>query len=151
MFSAVFAEGILILLRFPILDFLSVSSLFSTMEGKAALMSALGVGIGVGLGLGFGQTLNKWGGSAVPPVNWAECIQQELAKQVVQGKDSNVTFNEFPYYLSDQTRVLLTNAAYLHFNRAEISKHTKKTCLRLVVQFCCQALQNHTYKCLQRH
>jgi len=124
-FSAVFAEGILILLRFPILDFLSVSSLFSTMEGKAALMSALGVGIGVGIGLGFGQTLNKWGGSAVPPVNWAECIQQELAKQVVQGKDSNVTFNEFPYYLSDQTRVLLTNAAYLHFNRAEISKHTK--------------------------
>lgn len=98
------------------------------MEGKAALFSALGVGIGVGLGLGFGQTYNKWGGGAVPPFNWAECIQQELAKQVVEGKDTNVTFNEFPYYLSDQTRMLLTNAAYLHFNQAEISKYTRNLC-----------------------
>jgi len=118
------AEGIFLLL-FPYNKFALCSYLFSTMEGKAALMSALGLGIGVGLGLGFGQTLNKWGGSAVSPVNWAECIQQELVKQLVEGKDSNVTFNQFPYYLSDQTRALLTSAAYLHFNQAEISKHTR--------------------------
>lgn len=125
MFSLLCVQRGLFFIFFLVINLLSVSSLFSTMEGKAALVSALGVGIGVGLGLGFGQTYNKWGGGAVPPVNWAECIQQELVKQVVEGKDSNVTFNEFPYYLSDQTRMLLTNAAYLHFNQAEIFNYTR--------------------------
>jgi hypothetical protein len=72
------------------------------MEQKHILLSALsvGVGLGVGLGLSSGQTVSKWVGG-----NWsldeisAEQIEQELMRQVVDGKDSKVTFDEFPYYL----------------------------------------------------
>ncbi|KAA8520892.1 hypothetical protein F0562_011565 [Nyssa sinensis] len=73
------------------------------MEQKHILMSALSVGIGVGVGFGLasGQTVSKWTG------------------------DSKVTFEEFPYYLSEQTRVLLTNAAFVHLKKADFSKHTR--------------------------
>jgi hypothetical protein len=72
------------------------------MEQKHILLSALsvGVGLGVGLGLSSGQTVSKWVGG-----NWsldeisAEQIEQELMRQVVDGKDSEVTFDEFPYYI----------------------------------------------------
>lgn len=72
------------------------------MEQKHVLLSALsvGVGLGVGLGLSSGQTVSKWVGG-----NWpldeisAEQIEQELMRQVVDGKESKVTFDEFPYYL----------------------------------------------------
>lgn len=72
------------------------------MEQKHILLSALsvGVGLGVGLGLSSGQTVSKWVGG-----NWsldeisAEQIEQELMRQVVDGKDGKVTFDEFPYYL----------------------------------------------------
>lgn len=72
------------------------------MEQKHILLSALsvGVGLGVGLGLSSGQTVSKWVGA-----NWspheitAEQIEQELMRQMVDGKDSKITFEEFPYYL----------------------------------------------------
>lgn len=72
------------------------------MEQKHILLSALsvGVGLGVGLGLSSGQTVSKWVGG-----NWSqheiteEQIEQELMRQVVAGKDSKITFEEFPYYL----------------------------------------------------
>ncbi|GLJ38246.1 hypothetical protein SUGI_0778610 [Cryptomeria japonica] len=93
------------------------------------MMSALGVGIGVGLGLG----LNRWGGGGGSGsagnidvgLNYSDCVEQELLKQVVDGKDSNVTFNQFPYFLSEQTRVLLISAAYVHLKQGDISKYTR--------------------------
>ncbi|KAE8077796.1 hypothetical protein FH972_016325 [Carpinus fangiana] len=98
------------------------------MEQKHILLSALsvGLGLGVGLGLSSGQTVSKWVGG-----NWsldeisAEQIEQELMRQVVDGKDSKVTFDEFPYYLSERTRVLLTSAAYVHLKHTDFSKHTR--------------------------
>ncbi|KAF8379621.1 hypothetical protein HHK36_029062 [Tetracentron sinense] len=98
------------------------------MEQKHILMSALGVGLGVGVGLGLasGQTVSKWTSpSSSANAITAERIEQELLRQVVDGKESTVTFDEFPYYLREQTRVLLTSAAYVHLKQADFSKYTR--------------------------
>ncbi|KAF8369999.1 hypothetical protein HHK36_031971 [Tetracentron sinense] len=98
------------------------------MEQKHILMSALSVGLGVGVGLGLasGRTVSNWAGpnSSTNAIT-VERIEQELLRQVVDGKQSNVTFDEFPYYLSEQTRVLLTSAAYVHLKQGDFSKYTR--------------------------
>ncbi|XP_074319733.1 uncharacterized protein LOC141656659 isoform X2 [Silene latifolia] len=98
------------------------------MEQKSFLLSALGVGVGVGVGIGLasGQTVGKWVGSTSTLDSISvEQIELELLRLLVNGKDTNVTFDEFPYYLSEQTRVLLTSAAYVHLKHAEVSKFTR--------------------------
>ncbi|KAM0896662.1 hypothetical protein ACQ4PT_023064 [Festuca glaucescens] len=99
------------------------------MEGKHMVMSAVGIGIGVGVGLGLGLASAPWagGGSGGPARAGVtlERVEQELRRLVVDGKDRKVTFDEFPYYLSEQTRVVLTSAAYVHLKQAEISKYTR--------------------------
>ncbi len=72
------------------------------MEQKSILLSALsvGVGVGVGLGLASGQTVSKWTGNAsasnaVTP----DKIEKELLRLIVDGRESKVTFDKFPYYL----------------------------------------------------
>ncbi|KAF5442196.1 hypothetical protein F2P56_034883 [Juglans regia] len=98
------------------------------MEQKHLLFSALsvGVGLGVGLGLSSGQRVSKWvGGNGSPDEISAGQIEQELLRQMVDGKDSEVTFDDFPYYLSERTQVLLTSAAYVHLNHTDLSKHTR--------------------------
>ncbi|RVW43120.1 hypothetical protein CK203_015583 [Vitis vinifera] len=73
------------------------------MEQKHILLSALsvGVGVGVGLGLASGQTVSRWtgSGSGSSDALTAEKMEQELLRQVVEGRESKVTFDEFPYYL----------------------------------------------------
>ncbi|KAI9174378.1 hypothetical protein LWI28_016420 [Acer negundo] len=99
------------------------------MEQKNVLLSALGVGVGLGVGLGLasGQTMSKWTGNNSASSNGvtAEKMEQELLRLVVDGRESKITFDEFPYYLSEQTRVLLTSAAYVHLKHAEVSKYTR--------------------------
>lgn len=87
-------------------------------------LSALGVGVGVGLGLASSQSLSKWTSSATDGIT-GEQIEQELMRQVFDGRESKVTFDEFPYFLSEKTRVLLTGAAYVHLKQLDISKHTR--------------------------
>ncbi|XP_057774275.1 LOW QUALITY PROTEIN: lon protease homolog, mitochondrial-like [Salvia miltiorrhiza] len=95
------------------------------MEQKHVLLSALGVGVGVGLGLASGSTLSRWTAAAAEDGISAEGIQLELLRLVVDGKSCGVTFDEFPYYLSERTRLLLTNAAYVHLKHLDVSKHTR--------------------------
>ncbi|KAL6961889.1 hypothetical protein U1Q18_041807 [Sarracenia purpurea var. burkii] len=98
------------------------------MEQKSILLSALsvGVGVGVGLGLASGQKGSKWGGySSYADGFTTDQIEQELHRLVVDGKESEVTFDEFPYYLSERTRVLLTSAAYVHLKHLDVSKYTR--------------------------
>ncbi|PKU74011.1 peroxisomal biogenesis factor 6 [Dendrobium catenatum] len=97
------------------------------MEPKRMLMSALGVGLGVGVGLGLAgsQTLGKWAAPVQAAGVTADMIGEELMSLVTDGKESKVTFNEFPYYLSEQTRVVLTSAAFVHLKQAEFSKFTR--------------------------
>lgn len=76
------------------------------MEQKHILLSALSVGVGVGMGFGLasGQTVSKWAGSgsglnsSMEGVS-AEQIEKELMRLVIDGKQSKVTFEDFPYYL----------------------------------------------------
>ncbi|KAI5006071.1 hypothetical protein ZWY2020_033314 [Hordeum vulgare] len=97
------------------------------MEGKHMVMSAVGIGIGVGVGLGLASTPWAGGGSGGPARAGVtlERVEHELRRLIVDGRDSKVTFDEFPYYLSEQTRVVLTSAAYVHLKQAEISKYTR--------------------------
>ncbi|WCJ26391.1 P-loop containing nucleoside triphosphate hydrolases superfamily protein [Euphorbia peplus] len=97
------------------------------MEQKQILLSALSVGLGVGVGFGLasGQTVGKWTGKSSDSALTAENFEQELLRQVVDGRESGVTFDQFPYYLSEQTRALLTSAAYVHLKHAEVSKYTR--------------------------
>lgn len=71
------------------------------MEQKSLLMSALGVGVGVGIGLASGQNLGKWGANSCSSNNniTAEKIEQEMLRSVVDGRETNVNFDQFPYYL----------------------------------------------------
>ncbi|KAL3524348.1 hypothetical protein ACH5RR_017182 [Cinchona calisaya] len=104
------------------------------MEQKHILLSALGVGVGVGLGLVSGQTVSRWSGfnhnynnngwSAADGIT-GDQIQQELLRLIIHGKDCDVSFDDFPYYLSERTRVLLTSAAYVHLRHLDVSKHTR--------------------------
>ncbi|KZV36459.1 hypothetical protein F511_15964 [Dorcoceras hygrometricum] len=100
------------------------------MEQKHVLLSALSVGVGVGVGLGLvsGQAVGRWtGGSSFSVVEGitAEQIEAELLRLIDDGKESKVTFEDFPYYLSERIRVLLTSAAYVHLNHLDVSKHTR--------------------------
>nr|VDD50004.1 unnamed protein product [Brassica oleracea] len=97
------------------------------MEQKSVLFSALGVGVGLGLGLASGQGLGKWANGSVAADDelTGEKIEQELVRQIVDGRESSVTFDEFPYFLSEKTRLLLTSAAYVHLKQFDISKHTR--------------------------
>ncbi|XP_039065269.1 uncharacterized protein LOC120210639 [Hibiscus syriacus] len=98
------------------------------MEQKGIILSAIsaGVGVGVGLGLASSPTVSK-------RVGWnfeddditREQIVQELMRQVIDGKFSKVTFDDFPYYLSERTRVLLTSAAYIQLKNNDVSRHTR--------------------------
>lgn len=72
------------------------------MEQKHMLMSALSVGIGVGVGIGLasGQTVSRWtGGNSSENTITLQIMEQEVLNLIVEGKDSKVTFDEFPYYL----------------------------------------------------
>ncbi|CAH8363607.1 unnamed protein product [Eruca vesicaria subsp. sativa] len=97
------------------------------MEQKSVLLSALGVGVGLGIGLASGQGLGRWAngsGSAEDGLT-GEQMEQELVRQIFDGRESTVTFDEFPYFLSQRTRELLKSAAYIHLKEVEISKHTR--------------------------
>ena len=61
------------------------------------LLSALSVGVGVGVGVGLG--VNKWSSGGVEEGVTAAQIEHELLRLIVDGRDENDTFKEFPYYL----------------------------------------------------
>lgn len=97
------------------------------MEPRHIVMSALGIGLGVGMGLGLagGETVRKWAAPASESGVTSDKIGEELMRLVMDGKESKVTFTEFPYYLSEKTRVVLTSAAFVHLKQADFSKYTR--------------------------
>ncbi|CAL4909761.1 unnamed protein product [Urochloa decumbens] len=99
------------------------------MEQRNLLVSALGVGVGVGLGLASA----RWAapahgeGSGGGGAGAAE-VEAELRRLVLDGRESEVTFDEFHnfhYYLSDKTKEVLISAAFVHLKKAELSKHIR--------------------------
>ncbi|XWS61698.1 hypothetical protein CRYUN_Cryun07bG0148300 [Craigia yunnanensis] len=97
------------------------------MEQKHILLSALSVGVGVGVGLGLASGQSQWTGSGSDASIGItlERMENELLRQIVDGRESQVTFDQFPYYLSEQTQALLTSAAYFHLKHADVSKYTR--------------------------
>jgi hypothetical protein len=83
------------------------------MEQKHIVLSALSVGVGVGIGLASGKTVSKWRGDASDGIN-SETMEQELLRQVIDGRDSGVTFDQFPYYLRS---LFLSLICYLFKNQ----------------------------------
>ncbi|KAI7724867.1 hypothetical protein M8C21_028175 [Ambrosia artemisiifolia] len=98
------------------------------MENKHLFMSALSMGVGVGVGLGMGKTVSRWTGGGDDSTGIGltpQTMEREMLSMIVDGKDSKITFDEFPYYLSEQTRVLLTSAAFVYLKNIDFSKHTR--------------------------
>ncbi|XP_073131714.1 uncharacterized protein [Henckelia pumila] len=99
------------------------------MESKQMFMSALGVGIGVGVGIGLAsgsEAVSRWaGGVSTSAGVTPHLMEQEMLSLIIDGRDSNVSFDQFPYYLSEQTRALLTSAAFVHLKKGDFAKHTR--------------------------
>ncbi|XP_074346358.1 uncharacterized protein LOC141685136 [Apium graveolens] len=45
--------------------------------------------------------------------------KEYIHKELLDGRDVEVSFNDFPYYLSEQTKKLLTAASYIHLKHRE--------------------------------
>lgn len=72
------------------------------MENKQLFMSALSVGIGVGVGIGMGKTVSRWTGGGDDSTGnglTPQTMEREMLSMIVDGKDSKITFDQFPYYL----------------------------------------------------
>ena len=72
------------------------------MEQKNVLLSALSAGVGVGVGIGLaGKGVTKWGANEYSSSNGVtpENMEREMQRLVVDGRESKVTFDQFPYYL----------------------------------------------------
>ncbi|KAL5222732.1 hypothetical protein ABZP36_027445 [Zizania latifolia] len=95
------------------------------MDGRHVVMSAVGIGIGVGVGLGLASAPWAGGGGQARAGLTVERMEQELRRLAVDVADCKVSFDEFPYYLSEQTRLVLTSAAYVHLKQADISRYTR--------------------------
>ncbi|GJM89873.1 hypothetical protein PR202_ga06098 [Eleusine coracana subsp. coracana] len=97
------------------------------MEQRNLFVSALSVGVGVGLGLAsarWAAPTNGDGGGGGAGVGIAE-LEAELRRLVVDGRESEVTFDDFNYYLSEQTKEVLISAAFVHLKNEELSKHIR--------------------------
>lgn len=70
-------------------------------QGGRAFVSALSVGIGIGVGLGVGRTVNRLtaGNDSSTNALTPQIMEREMLGLIMDGKDSKVTFYEFPYYL----------------------------------------------------
>ncbi|KAK1381726.1 transitional endoplasmic reticulum ATPase-like [Heracleum sosnowskyi] len=99
---------------------------------KNLYLSAIGVGIGVGIGLASGQAVSKWTGGSDSSAITPPIMEQEMLNLIVDGRDSKVTFDDFPYYLSSNpnssdypTIILLTSAGFVYLKNYNFSKHTR--------------------------
>lgn len=71
------------------------------MEQRSAFVSALSVGIGIGVGLGMGRTVSRLtsGGDSSANGITPQIMEREILSLIIDGRESKVTFSEFPYYL----------------------------------------------------
>ncbi|KAL3693907.1 hypothetical protein R1sor_007558 [Riccia sorocarpa] len=87
------------------------------MERKHLIAVSVGA-VGVGVALAATPVLLRRNDSLA--------LQRELVELVQLGKESTVTLQDLPYYLNEQARHVLTNAAYVHLKRAQFSKFTSQ-------------------------
>ncbi|KAH9299134.1 hypothetical protein KI387_030816, partial [Taxus chinensis] len=58
----------------------------------------------------------------------AKCktLKEDLRKGIVEGRQTHVSFDDFPYYLSKKTKSLLIESMFIHLKRNEFTKFTKE-------------------------
>ncbi|GLJ47459.1 hypothetical protein SUGI_1001600 [Cryptomeria japonica] len=58
----------------------------------------------------------------------AKCqiLKEQLRKGIVDGRETHVSFDDFPYYLSEKTKSLLIASTFIHLKRNEFAQFTKK-------------------------
>nr|CAD1824083.1 unnamed protein product [Ananas comosus var. bracteatus] len=78
------------------------------------------IGLGIGLGLVFCDEMMEWSKS----VRESD-VETALRKEIVDGKNAQATFDEFPRYLSAHTRTALKQFGYFHLYRPKWSKEVK--------------------------
>ncbi|KAF8779201.1 hypothetical protein HU200_002878 [Digitaria exilis] len=92
-------------------------------HSSSIIASAVGIGVGVGLGLASAR-FSAAGRSRGPTVGPTPAeVEAELRRLVVEGRDSGVTFDDFPYYISEEMRLALTTAAYPYLNQEALPKY----------------------------
>uniref|UniRef100_A0A0D9V331 AAA+ ATPase domain-containing protein n=1 Tax=Leersia perrieri TaxID=77586 RepID=A0A0D9V331_9ORYZ len=97
------------------------------MEHRSIIASAVGVGVGVGVGLGLVSTRltgSATGGGGGGGATAAE-VEAELRRLVVDGSEIGVSFDDFPYYLSEQTRLALTSTAFVYLSPTILPNHIR--------------------------
>ncbi|CAM6107945.1 unnamed protein product [Calypogeia fissa] len=53
-----------------------------------------------------------------------QTLKDEFLRGIVEGRDTNVSFEEFPYYLSESTKSLLVTSTFIHLKKVEYAKYT---------------------------
>ncbi|KAM0834161.1 hypothetical protein ACQ4PT_063796 [Festuca glaucescens] len=102
------------------------------MARRILLASAVGVCVGVGLGLAsvrWAKPVHAAEGGDGRGAGAAE-VEAELRRLVVDGRDSEVTFDDFHHFhykscRSEQTKEVLISAAFLHLNQPDLSRHIR--------------------------
>eukprot|EP00268_Persea_americana_P067932 TRINITY_DN93_c0_g1_i5.p1 TRINITY_DN93_c0_g1~~TRINITY_DN93_c0_g1_i5.p1 ORF type:complete len:1065 (-),score=280.19 TRINITY_DN93_c0_g1_i5:582-3428(-) len=56
----------------------------------------------------------------------AKCVafKEEMQAGIIDGRNIEVSFDNFPYYLSESTKYLLITAAFIHLKKSEFTKFT---------------------------
>ncbi|KAM0843250.1 hypothetical protein ACQ4PT_057839 [Festuca glaucescens] len=96
------------------------------MEHGGLFASAIGVGVGVGIGLVSARlTAEPISGPGGDGRAAGAEVEAELRRLVVEGRESGVTFDDFPYYLSEETKLALTSAAFAYLSKTNLPKHIR--------------------------
>ncbi|MCO5584403.1 hypothetical protein L7F22_038329 [Adiantum nelumboides] len=84
------------------------------------LLPALALGAGLGFGLATVRTMSFNG---LPNASLStQVLESELLALVADCGEGSVTFDNFPYYLNEETKTLLMNAAYVHLKQKDLGK-----------------------------
>ncbi|BBN06651.1 ATPase family AAA domain-containing protein 1 [Marchantia polymorpha subsp. ruderalis] len=52
-----------------------------------------------------------------------QALKDEFLRGIVEGRDTEVSFEEFPYYLSESTKSLLVTSTFVHLKRSNYAKY----------------------------
>ncbi|GLJ47454.1 hypothetical protein SUGI_1001530 [Cryptomeria japonica] len=55
-----------------------------------------------------------------------QTLKEQLRKGIVDGRETRVSFDDFPYYLSKKTKSLLIASTFAHLKRNEFAQFTRK-------------------------
>ncbi|TVU35870.1 hypothetical protein EJB05_17777 [Eragrostis curvula] len=89
----------------------------SSSGSSSLFASVVGIGVGVGLGLVSARLTGSTAGGGDDRGPTAAEVEVELRRLVVDGRDTGVSFDDFPYYISEELRLALTSTAYPYLNQ----------------------------------